>query len=175
MPNKQSLASQSPGKQISKSANLERGQSLFEIVVALAISALIIITVVSLVTVSIKSSTFSKNQTLAASYAQEVTEWLRGQRDTNIATFITRAGTDVSPKYWCMPDLGFDTNRHCSKTDPVDKITQTMFVREVKIAWHTDITSGKMIIKAEVTVTWTDSLGTHTFNSATTFTDWRQI
>jgi len=48
---------------------MNKGQSLFEVVVALAISALIIITLVSVVGNSIKNATFSKNKTLAANYA----------------------------------------------------------------------------------------------------------
>ena len=64
-------------------ANLQKGQSLFEAVVALAISALIIVAVVALVASSIRNASFSRNVTLASRYAQQATEWLRGQRDAN--------------------------------------------------------------------------------------------
>ena len=67
---------------------MNEGQSLYELVVAIAIMALFAMAVVSLATSSIQNSTYSKNQSLASSYAQEATEWLRGQRDANINNFI---------------------------------------------------------------------------------------
>ena len=65
------------------------GQSLFEVVVALAISTLVIIAVVSLAALSIRNTDFSKNKTLASKYAQDATEWLRGQRDADFDAFAS--------------------------------------------------------------------------------------
>jgi Tfp pilus assembly protein PilW len=58
-----------------KISNYERGQSMFELVVAIAISALVIVTIVSLTTISIRNSNFSKNKSLASTYAQQATEY----------------------------------------------------------------------------------------------------
>ena len=69
----------------------QSGQSLFELVVAIAISALIIVAMVSLAVNSIQNSNFAKNKALASSYAQEAMEWLRGQRDSGVDAFISKA------------------------------------------------------------------------------------
>lgn len=146
-----------------------RGQSLFEVVIALAISALIIVSLVSLVSSSIRNTTFSKNKTLAARYAQEGTEWLRGQRDEDIATFKTNTLTPI----WCFKDLSFSIVGPCGTGDEIDG---TPFKREIVFS-STSVNVGgvnKIVIQADVSVVWEDSQGFHEVKSATNFVDWRE-
>lgn len=154
---------------------MNKGQSLFEVVVAIAISALVIGAIVSLATISIRNSTYSKNQSLASGYAQQATEWLRGQRDTNIANFIAKAGPQNGTTTYCLPDLTdltsltpVGTPASCS-----NPIANTSFTRYVSFKPTTSPTA-KTLIETDVTVFWTDSQGTHEVTSATDFTDWRQ-
>ena len=103
--------------------NNERGQSLFEVVIALGISAIVIIALVSLVSNSIQNANFSRDKTLAANYVQEMIEWLRNQRDTDIVTFES----ETQIPQWCFTDLSWQlalTNQ-CSSTDV---ITNTRFL-----------------------------------------------
>lgn len=146
---------------------MNKGQSLFEVVVAIGISALIIVAVVSLVTNSIRNATFSKNKSLASKYAQDAIEWLRGQRDLNASTFQNNSLITN----WCLSDLSW---AHSAKCDPtVDFIGDTIFIRDLTFSTPPD-PSGKTITYATVTVSWVDSQGTHSVISATEFTDWRE-
>jgi Tfp pilus assembly protein PilV len=142
-----------------------RGQSLFEVVVALAVSALIIVALVSVVSNSIQNSTFSKNKALAATYAQEATEWLRGQRDSDTAAF----GSNVLTPIWCFQNLNWNTPGACTDDS---KINGTPFIRQGTFV--VDTSSGKTIVQTDVTVSWTDSQGLHQVTSATNFSDWRE-
>lgn len=144
---------------------LQKGQSLFEVVVALAISTLIIVAVVSLASNSIRNSTYSKNKTLAASYAQEAMEWLRNQRDSNTAGFF--ASVQTSP--WCLAILSFDTPGACVSGQV---IADTPFSREV--SFSTTTLNSKTVLEASVKVYWNDSQGYHEVVNNTDFTDWRQ-
>lgn len=147
------------------------GQSLFELILAIGISALIIVGMVSLVNNSLQNSVFSKNQAEASQYAESATEWLRGQRDNNITTFITHATTP--PLSWCLIDSSLtDTSWNTHNTCGSTTITGTIFIREVDFV-HT-VVSGKDVYTANLTVKWTDSKGTHTVNNSTAFTDWRE-
>ena len=49
----------------------EIGQSLLEVMVALAVSTLVLTSLVSAVVVSVRNARFAKNQSLATKYAQE--------------------------------------------------------------------------------------------------------
>ncbi len=141
-----------------------KGQSMFEVVMALFIMALIIVGVVFLSTNSIANSAFSRNKTIAGRYSQEAVEWLRGQRDSDPTLFVTNAtGT------WCLASLSFTSHAACGSGSV---ITGTVFKRQV--VFTEDGSTADTIIKAEVTTSWTDSKGTHTAKSITEFTDIRE-
>lgn len=144
-----------------------RGQSLFELVVAIAISALVIVAMVSLATNSIKNSNYSRNKALAASYAQQTTEWLRGQRDSAPDSFFVSTQTPS----WCLPTLAF-TKPIAISSNCTDVISDTVFRRWV--SFTTSVPAGKNVVEADVTVSWTDSGGIHEVRSTTNFSDWRQ-
>ncbi len=149
----------------------QRGQSLFELLLAIGISALIIVVLVSLASSAIQNAVFSRNETLASRYAEAATEWLRGQRDNNTAAFFNNASSP--PASWCLKDstLGNSSWNDHSACGTGDKISGTPFIRQVDFS----VTgSGKTIVTAGVSVSWTDSKGIHKVSSATKFSDWRQ-
>lgn len=149
----------------------DKGQSLFEVIMALAIATLIIVALVALASSSIRNTTFSKNKTLATRYSQEATEWLRGQRDTDWATFYARA---ANPLY-CLKSLSW-TDAVIGACGSGQEIANTPFKREVAFS-RTTVTVGgspKDVVEAEIKVYWTDAQGVHEVRAATDFTDWRQ-
>jgi len=149
---------------------MNKGQSLYELVVAIGIMALVVIAVVSLAVNSIHNSNYSKNNSQASTYAQEASEWLRGQRDANITTFLTNA---VNPNPWCLksePIVSWPgSSGSCS---PTDFMSGTPFIRQVNFTVTSP--SGKTQIEADVIVSWTDSKGIHQVKNDTNFSDLRQ-
>lgn len=148
--------------------SFQEGQSLFEIMLALAVSTLIIVAIVTLASNAIRNTTFSRNKTLATRFSQEATEWLRGERDTDFSVFETRA---LTPLY-CLPSLSWAASSigSCSSGQ---EIVNTIFRREVSFA--TSLVSGKTLIEVGVKVYWTDGQGTHEVRSVTNFSDWREL
>jgi len=145
---------------------------LFELVIAIGISALIIVVLVSLVSNALQNAAFAKNETLSGRYAQEATEWLRGQRDTDITTF----GANVSSPFnvaRCFNALTWAAIGGCADGET---ISGTPFVREILFTSKDVVIAGsiKTIVEADVTVSWTDSKGLHQVTNATDFADWRQ-
>jgi type II secretory pathway pseudopilin PulG len=142
------------------------GQSLFEVVVALGIAAVILTGVVGLTTSSIRNSTFSRNNSLAARYAQETIEWLRTERDSDWTTFANRSVGGAGQR-WCLtanPISWPGTSGPCGASNV---IAGTVFTRELTM------TLGTNSIEASVVVSWTDSQGTHQVRNGTLFTNWR--
>ena len=133
-----------------------KGQSLFEIVFAVGIAALVLVGVVSLATVSVRNTEFSQSKTKATKLAQEATEWLREQRDLDWDTLGDR--TDDYNKIG-IGVLDWEQN--------LVGIPDTQFNREVKL-----VMSGGNKITATVTVSWTDSIGEHVVEAVTIYTDW---
>jgi len=142
----------------------EKGQSLFEVVLALAVAALIIIAIVALATISIRNANFSRNQSLTTRYAQEAIEWLRGQRDEDWDAFAARALTPL----WCLKSLSW-TDAKIGECGSSDFIFDTIFKREISFT----ILDASNIDTA-VKVYWEDAQGLHETKTVTTFTDWRE-
>lgn len=154
----------------SQKLKVELGQSLFELVVAIAISALVIVAIVSLVASSIRNANYSKNNGLASSYAQNATEWLRSERDRDINKFMINAQTPA----WCLKDspLTISSWSQVGACNAGDFISGTIFLREVHFT--SSVVGGKTVIQTAVVVSWTDAQGLHEVTNTTNFTDWRQ-
>lgn len=143
---------------------LEKGQSLFEVVLALGVMTAITIGLVSLAASSIRNAGFSKSKTLAGRYVQEATEWLRSERDADFTAFKTHTLTPV----WCLASLSWIKIGACGSSDV---IPNTSLSRDVTFSI---LPSENTVIRANVKVYWTDGQGDHEVSSITSFTDWRQ-
>jgi hypothetical protein len=133
-----------------------------------------------LTTNSIQNSNFSKNKTIAASYAQEAMEWLRGQKDGDPSDFFGPYVSDqAAGGGYCLPylpdlsDSDWDLPVLNPVQDCITKIPGTVFIRWV--TFNSSQQNGKMVVEADVTVSWQDSQGVHEVTNATNFSDPRQI
>lgn len=126
----------------------KNGQSLVEVVVALAVALLVILALVRVTIVSMRNASFAKNQALATQYAQEAMENTRSLRDTDWDTF------------WNLKDT----------TDGPTQISGTIFLKQIK---YEDISGGTDDrMKVTVTVSWTEAGGTHQSELTSYLTKW---
>lgn len=149
------------------SNNEQRGQSMFEVVLALFIITMIIVAVVILSTNSIANSLFSRSKTQASRYSQEAVEWLRNERETNSEDFVVATNTPVYCLNTNPPD--FSNSGACSSSE---FITGTIFKRQVTFV-SSNVFS-KSIINATVVTSWADSKGYHEVRAVTEFSDIRE-
>lgn len=148
---------------------MRQGSSLFELVVAIGVVGLILLTLVSLSTLSVRNSAFAQNESEAARLGQETIEWLRGERDKNWSAFVGQV--TISPKR-CVkaPSWNSSPTGPCRSTDVISVI----FTREVDFT--TVDTNGDTFVdrvEAVVSVSWLDGQGSHTIKNSTYYTDWR--
>jgi len=147
-----------------------RGQSLFEVVVAVAISALIIVAIVSLAVNSIQNSNYSRNKTSSSTYSQQATEWLRGQRDGNPNDFFGTYAQVPAPGGYCLPALIWTPPVADAVHGCTTKIPGTIFTRYVTFTKDPD---QPKVFETDVTVSWSDSQGIHEVTDATNLSDSR--
>jgi type II secretory pathway pseudopilin PulG len=165
----------------------QRGQSLFEVIIAIGIIALIVVGIVAVSTTSVRNSSFSRNKALANKYALEAMEWVRKRRDANWGNTFAKGGPNASmPAYWCLdflPELnwvGSGKNRGCDSTSSDDYLKDssgaaTIFLREL-IMYKQDADGDPTTedsFNATVLVYWNDAQGTHEIRTVSDFTDWR--
>lgn len=147
---------------------LIKGQSLFEIVVAIGIVSVILVALVSLTARSLRSSTYSKNTVITTQLASEAMEWMRGQRDSNWTSFAARASS--SGTTWCLSSLTWVSGT-CTNTIP-----NTIYTRSVRLTSLDQVGSDGIAdtVDAEIIVSWSDNDGVHETRSNTRYTNWRR-
>ena len=141
--------------------NNKSGQSLFEVILSLAIISIIIITLISLASNSIRNTTFSKNKTLSSRLAQEAVEWIRGERDASWTEFFDK----VPSSNYCLQNLEWTNTGICSGEEFVQG---TILTRNLTL---TSVPPSQ--VRTEVEVSWEDSQGQHTTRVVTDFTNWQ--
>ncbi len=155
--------------------NSESGVSMFEMIIAIFIVAIVVTSIATLSTVAIRNNTFAVNKTRANNFAQQGMDLLRSERDKSFANFKLKA--DLLGKTWCIDDLvgGLDNQDLCSGTEFVtsDGTTlgeDTIFIREAILA-----TLDPAVVNAKVRVSWQDGQGVHVINLDTDFTNWSKL
>lgn len=153
-------------------ARVMRGQSLFEVIFALGIAAIILLAMASLASSTLRNTTFSTDNATSTQLAQEATEWLRNERDTQWDTFAARGSS--AGRVWCLTSLTWPSaSGVCS-----GPVTGTLYTRSVILksvdAYPTTPDGIIDTINAEITVSWNDSKGTHTIKNNASYTDWRK-
>lgn len=124
----------------------EKGQSLVEVVVALAVVVLAITALVRVTVTSIRNANFAKNRALATKYAQEWIEEARQLRDEQGDDFFTDT---------------FAANT-CSASDTLGVFNRTRTC---------NLNGGTMTVV--VTVSWTSGSISHESRLETYLTNWK--
>ena len=121
----------------------EKGQSLIEVLAALAVVVIVILALINVTTISIGNATFAKNQSLATNYAQELIEEARNLRDTNKEIFFTNDSFCDKPTSTIPP---FELTRECTLVGGEDRmqilvtVTWTKAGRDHKSELYTELT-----------------------------------
>ena len=130
-----------------------RGLSLIEVLVAVSIVSVLLVSMVAAITKSMASAQISKNRSLASSYLQEGLEIARYSRDHSASweDFVSGCCSDTSPPppsfIRTIENKKIDSNGNCNKnTDDKCRII--------------------------VTVSWTDSKGGHNLTNSTILSNW---
>ncbi|RJR30414.1 hypothetical protein C4564_00345 [Candidatus Microgenomates bacterium] len=145
----------------------QKGQSLFELVLAVVVVGVVMVVLVRLVSKTINNTTFARDRTLALRHTQEAVEWLRGQRDANWGQFLGRSS--VAGSKYCLQSLSFSANGACGSGATIDNL----FTREGVLARSTEPLTGRELVEVVVTTGWSDSEGYHESRVSTVLTDWR--
>src|SRR5689334_7621435 len=127
----------------------QAGQSFFEVVVAMAMVSIVLISLVSLTSVAVRTSVFARNQTEALGLTEQLSEWLNGEKTANWTTFKSHSTAGTV----CFSSLNWLTPGACQANN---KVSGTIFTRS---ATFTD--NGNNSVTVDIQITWTDAQGTH--------------
>lgn len=145
------------------------GQSLIEVLTALAVVLLVIIALIRATTSSMKGSDFAKTQSSATSYGQEAIEWIRAERDKSWDDFSNEASPTPGSVY-CL-NSGLTQLSELSEGKCPDDDSYSLDGKFKREATLIDLGGGKIEVK--VIVSWQDSSGEHQSKLTTYLTNWR--
>lgn len=136
------------------------GQSMFEVMIALAVTAIILTALITLSTKSVTNTDKAGVMQSASLYAQEASEWIRRERDGNWEKFLTYA--DGTTEY-CISDLSQGIT-----TGTCPMISGTILTRTAVFTLDTPL-----IIRVLIKVYWNDKVGYHEERVVTNLTNWK--
>lgn len=137
------------------------GQSFFEVVLALALVSVVLVSMVMLASISVRTTNFARTKNTATRLTQEAIEWLRSERDTSWSAFSSHAATST----WCINNLNWSSPGTCTSNTYV---AGTIIQRQAILS-NVDATT----VQARVTASWNDSQGLRQVETSTYFTQWK--
>lgn len=172
--------------------NNTQGQSIYELVIVVGVVSLIMLTLVTMSMLAVRNADFAKNKNLASQYTQEISEWLRGQRDSGWLAFISSiSGCSGAQHIRCMyssppvsPGSWTERCGTCGGTVIAGTFTrQVTFIckaasappgNPVGVAQASCNPTNTAIntVDAVITINWTDSQGVHTTTNTATYSNW---
>ncbi|MDD3679640.1 MAG: hypothetical protein PHX72_02205 [Candidatus Shapirobacteria bacterium] len=137
----------------------KQGQSLVEVVVAVSITALIIVALLIGAVIGIRNVQFSRNQSQAMELNREVAEWLRTEKKIGWSQLFSNGSP--SGESYCFNFLNFNNQGNCTESELIDE----KFVREGVLRQEDED-------KLEITVitSWRDPAGQHSETISTYLT-----
>lgn len=127
------------------------GFTLLEVLVVVGILSIFLLSAVTISIVSIRNLKNSETKILATRYGEGLIEWLRGEKDVNWNTFITKVGV------WCFKDepiTQWPQSGGCGQNQKI----KNLFEREVIVDYNGAL--DQIIVK--VSVSWDE--GNQTVN-----------
>lgn len=139
-----------------------KGASLLEIVIAIGLVGVILMSLVALSTKTVSNSTISREKNQATRYTQELIEWVRQQRDDSWSGLNSRITTNTT---WCMTAINWDNPGACTESKV---IPGTPFRRQAEFNRLNANT-----IELTVVTQWVDSGNLHESRASTILTKWQ--
>jgi len=136
-----------------------KGQSFFEVIVALGLISIVLITLVAMASLSIRSSVYARNQTEANRFSEQAIEWLTEEKDSGWTVF-----SGHSP----LTNSCFQNTTWSNSQSPCPLISGTIFTRTLTLLTNPDTS-----INATINTSWTDAQGSHSVSSSTIFTNYK--
>lgn len=148
---------------IKKLIHKKEGVSIVEVLVATAILSMIFMAVAYATTLSLARSQQNQDRILATRYADELEEWMRGEKESNWATFVAKSASAPGNTYcFNSATITWPIAGDCGSTYGLF----SKYKREAVL-----VGTGTQV-DVEITVQWQDGANTYSVPVDTVFALW---
>lgn len=134
---------------------IQKGQTLIESLVALAVIITILSAIIIVITVSLYNSQFVRDQNIANKYSQETMEFIRGEQASNISKFSGYSGSG-----YCINGTNIVNTAVCGGAN-IGNMHQEIEFRKIDAENKCDAAastaSGAELTRVIVTTSWNSS------------------
>ena len=138
-----------------------KGFSLIEVLIFVTILSLFFVAAISVVSVSLRNMKNNEHRILATRYAEELMEWLRGQKEEDWSVLVSNTGTY---NFCTSPITEWPQIGACAVAEIIG---ETIYTRTVTI----DQPNSNQI-SVSIVVTWTEVGNTYKVPMKTVFSIW---
>lgn len=141
----------------------QKGVSIIEVLIATSILSMVFLAASYATTLSLSRTKYNQDRILASRYADELEEWMRGEKETNWATFVARSSASPGTTYcFNSTTLSWPTSGDCGTTFGL----VNRFKREAVL-----VGTGTQV-DVEITVEWQDGANTYSIPIDTVYALW---
>jgi prepilin-type N-terminal cleavage/methylation domain-containing protein len=142
---------------------LQKGLSIVEVLIAVSILSMIFIAASYATSISLSRSKYNQDRILASRYADELEEWLRGEKESEWSSFVAKSASSPGLTYcFNSTTISWPASGSCGSTFGLNN----RFKREVVLSG-----TGTQV-DVEVTVQWKDASRTYSVPVDTVFVLW---
>lgn len=141
-----------------------KGFTLVEVLIFVTLISLIFITVSYTVTLSLKNTKINEHKILATHYAEELKEWLRGEKEVDWLSFTDSISQGTT---YCVNSIPDDVSNLTSGICPPESFLDGIFKRELTINEET-----ANQVKFKVEVKWEEGPNNYLVPISTVFSLW---
>ncbi len=146
---------------------LKEGTTLLEVVILITILSLMLLGAAQTISVSLRGAQYNKNKILATRHAEELQEWLRGEKEADWPTLEGKAVVSPGNTY-CFnnEEIAWPAQAgNCNQTYAL----QSMYKREVTLIL---VPTPGETVNSRINVSWIEGGNTYNIPLDTVFTLW---
>ncbi|MFN4212440.1 MAG: hypothetical protein ACK4FL_00525 [Microgenomates group bacterium] len=138
--------------------------SLIEVLVFTSILSLFFVVAAAVATASLRNMKINEHKILATRYAEELLEWLRGEKETDWNTFISRSN-NTTYCFSISPITSWPSQGSCSG---YNGLNPAIYKRELTLT----TVGGGIQVNVSIVVSWQELGNTYSVPINTVFTVW---
>jgi len=144
------------------------GFTLVEVLIFVTLITLIFTTVSYIITISLKNTKTNEHKILATHYAEELKEWLRGEKEVNWNDFITKGS--VLGVQWCVNTIPSDLSGLQTGPCSTYGLHNNIFKRDLTLT--NNIVPNPTQVTVNILIEWKEDNNTYTIPINTVFSLW---
>ena len=143
--------------------------TIVEVLIFVTLISLIFITISYIITFSLKNTKINEHKILATHYAEELKEWLRGEKEDDWNIFTTKG--HVSGSQWCVNTIPIDISTLVGGPCGLDySLHNNTFKRDLTLT--NNVSPNPTQVTVNIIVEWKEDNNIYTIPINTVFSLW---